>query len=158
MVPECDPSRRGHVGVGNWTLMLSANAMAQLEGGNPPIIESAFLGGFLNLSGLKPHQIWGRYTAIGRTIVHRRLLPLPPVLGTDAHLGASLEAGNAWMDSHDIGWSSLRKAGSLFLAADTRLGMVSLSYGVTDGGHHTILFVLGLPFSPHRNFDSGLIR
>ena len=130
-----------------WTLLLSANGTTKIGKNQLPFVEAGFLGGFLNLSGLQPLELWGNYAAIGRIIVYKRLVQLPSLVGTGVYLGGSLESGNAWMTSSDIRWNNLRYAGSLFIGADTLLGPLYFSYGMADGGNHSFYLALGLPLT-----------
>ena len=127
-----------------WTLLLSANGTFKAGSNDLPFIEMGFLGGFLNLSGLQPLQLWGNYAAIGRLIVYKRLIQLPSLVGTGVYLGGSFETGGTWMKSADIG-DGLRYAGSVFVGAGTILGPLYLSYGLADGGNHSFYLALGLP-------------
>lgn len=132
---------------GEWTLLLSANGTTKIGKNYLPFVEAGFLGGFLNLSGLQPLQLWGNYAAIGRIVVYKRLIHLPSLVGTGVYLGGSLESGNAWLTSSDIRWDNLRYAGSLFIGADTFLGPLYFSYGLADGGSHSFYLALGLPLN-----------
>jgi NTE family protein len=128
-----------------WTLVLAANGTTKIGKNDLPFVEAGFLGGFLNLSGTQPLQLWGNYAAIGRIVVYKRLIKLPSLVGSGVYLGGSLESGNAWMTSDQVKFDSLRFAGSLFLGADTLLGPLYFAYGMADGGNHSFYLSLGLP-------------
>jgi NTE family protein len=51
-----------------------------------------------------------------------------------AYLGASLEAGNAWLDCSDAGLNELVYGGNLFFGVDTPIGPLYLGGGYSDGG------------------------
>ena len=59
--------------------------------------------------------------------------------------GASLEAGNAWLDRSDIGWKGLRTGSSLFVGADTGLGPLYLSLVHAPKGYTGLYLFLGRP-------------
>ena len=67
------------------------------------------------------------------------------LLGTGVYAGLSLETGNAWISG--LTFSSLRLAGSAFLAADTSLGPLYVAFGLADGGYHSFYLALGLPLN-----------
>jgi NTE family protein len=133
---------------GDWTLLLAASGVAKIGNNGLPFVEAAFLGGFLNLSGTEPLQLWGNYSAFGRVMVYKRLLKLPSLVGTGVYVGCSLETGNAWLTSSDVRWNNLRYAGSLYLGADTLLGPLYFGWGRASGGFHSFYLALGLPLGP----------
>jgi NTE family protein len=130
-----------------WTFVLSASGTTKIGKNDLPFVEAAFLGGFLNLSGLQPLQLWGNYAALGRIVVYRRLIKLPSLVGSGVFVGGSLESGNAWLTSEQIRWDSLRFAGSLYLGADTLLGPLYFAFGLADRGYHSFYLALGLPLA-----------
>lgn len=101
------------------------------------------LGRFQRLSGYRNEQISGNFLALGKVVYRYRLSELTP-FGRAIYIGRSLETGNASANRDDIAWSSLRRAGSLFLAADTPLGLAYLGLGA-PGGHSAIYLFLGRP-------------
>jgi NTE family protein len=60
-------------------------------------------------------------------------------------LGATLEAGNAWLERSAISLSDLRGAGSLFLGADTGIGPMYLGVVANGRGGSGIVFFIGRP-------------
>jgi NTE family protein len=107
------------------------------------------LGGLGRLSGLIPDQLAGRHTALAALIYFRRLnsMDLFPV-----YAGGSLEAGNVWDFSDDMGFDDLRYSASIFVGADTPIGPVYLAVGHNDSGDNAVYFYVGNPFSNNR-FD-----
>lgn len=107
------------------------------------------LGGFGRISGLAPDQLLGSQVGLARLAVYHRLnqLDLFPVYG-----GFTLEAGNVWVSSDDVGFDDLRYAGSLFLGAESPLGPLYLATGYADSGNFAVYFYLGNPFRVSR-FD-----
>ena len=63
-----------------------------------------------------------------------------------AYAGITLEAGNVWDQSDDIGLDDLRYSGSLFLGVDSPLGPAYLALGYADSGDVAAYFYLGNPF------------
>ena len=107
------------------------------------------LGGLGRLSGLAPQQLSGRQAALAVLAYYRRLnnQDLFPV-----YAGATLETGNVWNFSDDIGFDDLRYSGSIFVGADTPIGPVYLAFGHSDNGDNAVYFYVGNPFSSSR-FD-----
>jgi NTE family protein len=102
------------------------------------------LGGFGRLSGLIPEQLAGPNYGLVSMAYYRRLneVKLAPV-----YAGISLEAGNTWESSSDIGFDNLIYSGSLFLGIDTPIGPVFLAWGRADTSESTFYFYLGNPYS-----------
>ena len=107
------------------------------------------LGGLGRLSGLAPDQLSGRHLILASLAYYRRLnsLDIFPV-----YAGFTLEAGNVWEYSDDIGLDDLRYSASIFLGADSPIGPVYLAYGHSDNGDNAIYFYVGNPFRATR-FD-----
>jgi len=61
--------------------------------------------------------------------------------------GASVEAGNVWEQSGDIGGGSLIVGGSVFIGADTPIGPLYFAYGHNDTGEGSVYLYLGPLFS-----------
>ncbi len=101
------------------------------------------MGGFARLSGLAPDQLLGRHTILATLAYYRRLNQLDLV---SAYAGFTLEAGNVWDLSDDIGLDDLRYSGSLFVGADSPLGPVYLALGYADSNDLAAYFYLGNPF------------
>ena len=107
------------------------------------------LGGFGRLSGLVPNQLLGRHVALATLAYYRRLNDLDLV---SLFAGFTLEAGNTWELSDDIGIDDLRYSGSLFVGADSPLGPAYLALGYGNAGDLAVYFYLGNPFRVSR-FD-----
>lgn len=101
------------------------------------------MGGFGRLSGLAPDQLLGRHTMLATLAYYRRLNQLDLV---SAYAGFTLEAGNVWDMSDDIGLDDLRYSGSLFVGADSPLGPIYLALGYADSDDLAAYFYLGNPF------------
>lgn len=107
------------------------------------------LGGLGRLSGLVPQQLSGRQSALA-TLAYYRLLNDYDLLRTYA--GFTLEAGNVWETSDDIGFDDLRYSASVYFGAVTPIGPIYLAYGHSDSGDNAVYFYLGNPFRVRR-FD-----
>jgi NTE family protein len=110
------------------------NAVARVGwtvSGDVPIQSLYQLGGPFRLSGLDNNALSGQYLGFGRLTYFRRVndFQLMP-----AYLGASLEAGNAWLDRSDVGFDDLVYGGNLFFGVDTPIGPLYLGGGYSHGG------------------------
>ena len=73
-------------------------------------------------------------------------------LGSIACLSVRIRAISAWLretgNSADaagsLAWNELKRAGSVFIAADTLVGPIYLAYGRTEGGRGTPYLFWGL--------------
>jgi NTE family protein len=89
------------------------------------------LGGFLRLSGTPQASLNGRTNILGRLVLAHKVGTIPATLGSAVRLGFSVEAGGAFSNGENIGFRNMKKAGSVFLSADTRFGPVYLGLGGT---------------------------
>ncbi len=114
-----------------------------------PLQDLFTLGGFGNLSGLHPRQLYGQNVGLVTAAYYRRMgdFELVPV-----YLGGTLEAGNVWQDNSDFG-TDLITAGSLFLGLDTFVGPVYIGFGHAEGGFNSGFIYLGNPFHGRANFS-----
>jgi NTE family protein len=104
-----------------------------------------FLGGFLNMSGLAPNQLFGQQIVLGECIYTYRLLG-QKFFGNDLYAGASCEMGNAWTYRSDISFKDMLRAGSVFLGADSIIGPIYLAYGHAEGGYDAVYFTIGFTY------------
>jgi NTE family protein len=128
---------------GRNTLLGGVNVETTLDN-NAPIQSLYRLGGFLKLSGLAQDQLTGQQAGLARLIYMRRI---NDIQFFKAYAGASLELGNVWQDSSDIGFDDTIFAGSAFIGADTPIGPIYLGYGHTDTGDGSLYLFLGPLFS-----------
>lgn len=115
---------------------------------NPESLLSSFqLGGFLNLSGISKDTLSGKHVRLFSGVYTYELaagdfgaiqLPL--------FIGASLEAGNAWVDKDDIDYGDLITAGSAFVGWKSPLGPAYLGYGRSDTHESSLYLFLGVTF------------
>jgi NTE family protein len=110
----------------------------------PGAIDEYSLGGFQQLSGYRVGQVAGNYLLFGRLTYYRRL-PLRVGVARGLFAGGSLEAGNAWTQSRDIGFDGLRAGASLFVGADTGIGPLYLSVVSAPRGYTGLYLFLGRP-------------
>ncbi len=102
------------------------------------------LGGFHRLSGHQSAQLLGNHVLLMRLGWMLRLNQ-QPTLTRGFFLGATLEAGNAWLQRGDVALSGLRAGMSVFLGADTGIG--PLYFGITHAprGQTGLALFIGRP-------------
>ena len=110
----------------------------------PGAIDEYSLGGFQQLSGYRVGQVAGNYLLFGRLTYYQRLAGRVGVARA-LFAGGSLEAGNAWAQGRDIGWTGLRTGASLFVGADTGVGPLYLSLVSAPRGYTGLYLFLGRP-------------
>jgi NTE family protein len=130
---------------GETTVTVAGTADVVIGPDARPLYDQALLGGFLNLSGLAPGQLFADNAFVAKLLGHQRLARMNSFLGTGVYAGFSIETGNAW--NSGLTFSDLRLAGSVYLAADTSLGPLFLAFGLADGGFHSFYLALGLPLN-----------
>ncbi|HJV02158.1 MAG TPA: patatin-like phospholipase family protein [Burkholderiaceae bacterium] len=123
---------------GNWAGHLYAE-WARSQQGLAPLN----LGGFLRLSGTAPESVAGNRVVLGRVVMARTVGAMPAALGGDVRLGFSLEAGAGYGDDNPLHWASVKQAGSIFTAVDTRFGPLYFGAGSTKGNSGTLYLFLG---------------
>ena len=111
---------------------------------NAPIQSLYRLGGFLRLSGLDQDELTGQQAGLARLIYLRQIQNIQFL---KAYAGASLELGNVWQDTGDIGFDDTIFAGSAFIGADTPIGPIYLGYGHAESGDGSLYLFLGPLFS-----------
>lgn len=104
------------------------------------------LGGFLNLSGFSPNQLFGSHVAYGQAVYYRRLNERGMFLDIPVYAGGSIEAGDVYDDLDDITFDSLIWAGSIFLGVDSFFGPVYLAGGYAEGGNSSVYLFVGQTF------------
>jgi NTE family protein len=102
------------------------------------------LGGFQQLSGFKPGQVVGNYLGLVRLGYYQRL-EIDPGITRGFYVGGSLEWGNAWRDTSEIRWGGMKRAYSLYVAADTGLGPAYLALVKGQGQSPGVYLFLGRP-------------
>ena len=134
-------------GLSRYHLLLGARVASDLD--NKNFLESqAFLGGFLNLSGFAERALFGNQLLFGRAVVYRETGAVDRIFSTPFYVGASLEAGNIWHRTNDVGLDDLLFAGSLFAGLRTPVGPVFLGYGYGQRGHSAVYLTFGSLLRP----------
>lgn len=116
---------------------------------DPPLTPESFfsLGGFFNLSGLPPGYLSGPHYGIARLLYYKRIgRGGAGVLDLPAYAGLSLEAGNTWLERHDMSVDDLRTNGSIFFGVDSPLGPLYLATGFDEDGEKAFYLFLGRTF------------
>ena len=102
------------------------------------------LGGLFNLSGYHRYEINGRYSALTSLIYRYRVIDNNfGAFKFPVYVGGSLEKGGVWARTSEMSWRSAITAGSVYVAADSILGPVYLSYGQTSTGESSFYLSLG---------------
>ncbi|SKA87277.1 NTE family protein [Thiothrix eikelboomii] len=108
------------------------------------ITEQLSLGGYNSLSGLSPNQLRGNHAALGRGSYMYELVNYPGV--AKIYAGGSLELGNTWEKSEDVGWGNLLLSGSLFVGMDSPIGPAFMGIGQTEGYEPSLFMHVGRSF------------
>ena len=105
------------------------------------------LGGFLQLSGYTRDSLAGNYLGLASLTYYRRLTEqsLLPV-DMPVYAGASIEAGNTWLERNDAGFDELIYAGSLFLGVDSPGGPIFLGVGMAENSQYALFLKIGQIF------------
>ena len=131
---------------GENTLVFDALAGLNFEDG-PQISNLFSLGGFLQLSGLKPNERIGTQGLLFRVRGYRRIAQLGLLSFTlPAYVGGSVETGNTWFSQSDITFDSLLWGGSIYFGLDLPFAPLYLAYGHTEGNRHAAYLFLGQVF------------
>ena len=126
-----------HTLLGGLILNTTTDGIAPVQGVNR-------LGGFLRLSGFEENRLTGQQAGLARLVYMRRINDIKQFR---TFAGASVEAGNVWQKTGDIGTGDNILAGSIFVGADTPIGPVYLAYGHNDTGEGSVYLYLGPLFS-----------
>ncbi len=111
--------------------------------GDLPYQERVELGGFLDVSGLRPGQLDGQGLAYLSAVYLRRL---GRSLITPLYAGAALEGGMVWEQDPEFGVDGLIPAGAVFLGYDSPIGPVTLGAGFAERGRAALYLQLGRTF------------
>lgn len=128
---------------GSHTLLGGVNLNMTTKG-NAPFQSLNRLGGFLRLSGFEEGRLTGQQAAFARLVYMRQIKDIQLYR---AYAGASVEAGNVWQKTSDIGRGNTILAGSVFIGADTPIGPLYFAYGRNDTGKGSLYLYLGSLFS-----------
>lgn len=111
------------------------------------VVSSSYqIGGAQQLSGYRENALAGQNISIGWMVYYRRLTPVRAFsLGLPVYAGLSLERGRVWNQANDLD-SGYINAMSVFVAVDTPLGPLNLSYGFNDDDESAFYLNLGRSF------------
>ncbi|WP_297482243.1 patatin-like phospholipase family protein [uncultured Photobacterium sp.] len=102
------------------------------------------LGGLFNLSGYHHYELNGRYSVLTSLVYRYRVIDNNfGAIKLPIYLGGSLEKGGVWDRTSAMSWDSAITAGSVYVAVDSILGPVYLSYGQTSTGKSSFYLSLG---------------
>ncbi len=105
------------------------------------------LGGFMELSGLRPRTVTGNHVVFGRLTYRRRIATVPTAIaGGGFFLGLTAAVGNAWERRGDVDGGDLRTSAGIFAGLETLLGPLYVSYARADQGEDAWYIFLGQAF------------
>lgn len=106
------------------------------------------LGGLFNLSGYIPYSFNNDNMFLGLIKYSYELKDggFFGALNTPLYVGFSAEVGNTWTKGESVTYDSIKKSGTIYVAADTFLGPFYLAYGFSGSGEHTAYLYLGEKF------------
>ncbi len=108
------------------------------------------LGGLFSFSGYDQGELFGPHYGVFRPIYICEVARLPSMIGKRVLVSATLEAGNVWSDTDEIGFDNLRYAATIGLGAETVIGPAYLSLGIAEGGRSRIYLAIGPSFGGAR--------
>lgn len=104
------------------------------------------LGGYQRLSGYERGAISGPHAAVAKLLYYRRVgESAGDLFDAPVYVGASLEAGNVWLDRSDISVGSAELHGSLFVGMDSYVGPILFAAGIGEGGRSNFYLFIGAP-------------
>ncbi len=115
-----------------------------------PFYDQFTLGGPFSLSGYKIGSLRGREYFLGSVGVRRRFADIDETFGSGVYLGAALEAGNMYERLDRSTGKGLLLGGSVYLAVDSKLGPIYISYGVSENGERAAYLTIGSPLDVNR--------
>ncbi|PSV40382.1 patatin-like phospholipase family protein [Photobacterium sp. GB-36] len=125
------------------TLVLNAKTAGSDSDEILPIFVQA-LGGLFNLSGYHRYELNGRYSAFTSIVYRYRVMDNNfGAFKLPVYVGGSLEHGGVWAKSSEMSWGSAVTAGSVYVAVDSIIGPVYLSYGQAEDGNNSFYLSLG---------------
>lgn len=104
---------------------------------------SANLGGLTYLSGYGENELIGLNMLFGRLVYYRRFGAEVSLLDMPLFVGASIEAGNTWLDFDEVDTDDLIKAGSVFLGIPLPIGPLRLGFGYAETGARSVYLTFG---------------
>ena len=130
--------------LGRHTLELHLLAQASQQSNISTGATRYTLGGFQRLSGYQTGQLLGNHALLVRLGWMMRLSQTP-TLTRGFFVGATLEAGNTWLERRDIALRGLRTGMSLYLGADTGVGPLYVGITYAPKGQAGLALSIGRP-------------
>lgn len=109
-----------------------------------PLSEAFAVGGFENLSGLRPRQILANQALLGTVVFSHQIARGGAVL-RGIYVGGSIEYADVRERINSLDPSFSGWGGSLFLSLDSRLGPLYIGAGFAEEGEATLYLFLGRP-------------
>ena len=128
---------------GRHTVLSLLNLYSALGSDSPRVYD---LGDLFGLSGVSEGTVTGRYGGSLALLYLYRLFDLPTGLGNGVYLGASLEAGNLWLEQDQVDFGDLRYAASVSIGVDTAFGPLYLASGFAENGDSALYLLVGRSF------------
>ncbi len=104
------------------------------------------LGGPLRLSGLPQDSLRGRHKTLLSLGYYRDIAGGAEMFGRPLYVGASIEAGNTFLELDEFDFSALLYGGSVFVGSPTPIGPIFLGVGYTEGGDTAAYLQIGRTF------------
>jgi NTE family protein len=118
--------------------VVALDAFCGISGGDLPVYELFRIGGPVLLPGWHEEELWGAQALAGAVSFRYR------VIG-QLRLLARVGAGNVWDERSLITLDSLKVGAGLALVQPTRVGPVSLDFGIREGGQALLTLSVGNP-------------
>ncbi len=118
--------------------VLAVDAFGGFSGETCPCTSASGSGGPVLLPGWYEDELWGAQALAGALSYRYRLIGQLRVV-------ARVGAGNVWEQRSDVRLGSLKPGAGLALVQPTRIGPVSLDFGVRDGGKTLLTLSVGNP-------------
>ena len=136
--------RNTFTALGRWAELDLDSSGLSLAGADVLPARAYTLGGFLQLSGYTRDSLAGNYLGLASLTYYRRLTEqsLLPV-DMPVYAGASIEAGNTWLERSDAGFDELIYAGSLFLGVDSPVGPIYMGVGMAENSQYALFLKIG---------------
>jgi NTE family protein len=133
-----------HLSFGPHTFSLGARYGKAITGGLN-IFNRFTLGGFQQLSGYRPGELFGSAVGLARLTYYQRLAQIQNPFGKNVYIGLSAEAGRISEDPAQLGKTDTKSSFSVFAGFDTLIGPLYLGYGRARQRNPLIYLFLGLP-------------
>ncbi len=134
----------GAISFGNNTF--SPSVFLGWAGGSPTVFDQYAFGGLFNLSGYGLQRYFGTEAALAKLAYYRRLLELPPQLGSGIFAGLAVEGAYSRDPVAGVPTDGWKGAAAAYLGADTLIGPLYLAYGISSDGVDSFYLFLGRLF------------